>query len=147
AIKYDRVEAVAISFLHSYANAQHEHDAAALVREVVGDHVYITCSADILPEIREYERTSTTAVNAYVGPAVSHYIRSLAEKLVASGIAAPLEIMQSAGGTMSPRSAERKPAYLVESGPAAGVIACAHLARVMNRPNVISFDMGGTTAK
>ena len=147
AIRRDEVGAVAISFLHSYANAEHEHEAAELVRSVVGDDVYLTCSADILPEIREYERTSTAVVNAYVGPAVSHYMRSLTTKLVAAGITAPLEIMQSAGGTMSPAAAMRRPAYLVESGPAAGVIACAHLARLTNRPNVISFDMGGTTAK
>jgi N-methylhydantoinase A len=147
AIQRDGVDSVAITFLHSYANAEHEHEAAALVREVVGDDVYLTCSADILPEIREYERTSTAAVNAYVGPAVSRYIRSLAEQLVASGITAPLEIMQSGGGTMSAASAARKPAYLVESGPAAGVIACAHLASLTGMPNIISFDMGGTTAK
>jgi N-methylhydantoinase A len=147
AIRRDEVGAVAISFLHSYANAEHEHEAAELVREIVGDDVYLTCSADILPEIREYERTSTAVVNAYVGPAVSRYMSSLTTKLAAAGIAAPLEIMQSAGGTMSPAAAARRPAYLVESGPAAGVIACAHLARLTNRPNVISFDMGGTTAK
>jgi N-methylhydantoinase A len=146
-IRRDEVGAVAISFLHSYANPEHEHEAAELVRSIVGDDVYLTCSADILPEIREYERTSTAVVNAYVGPAVSHYLRSLTTKLVAAGITAPLEIMQSAGGTMSPAAAVRRPAYLVESGPAAGVIACAHLARLTGRLNVISFDMGGTTAK
>jgi N-methylhydantoinase A len=146
-IRRDEVGAVAISFLHSYANPEHEHEAAELVRSIVGDDVYLTCSADILPEIREYERTSTAVVNAYVGPAVSHYLRSLTTKLVAAGITAPLEIMQSGGGTMSPAAAVRRPAYLVESGPAAGVIACAHLARLTERLNVISFDMGGTTAK
>jgi N-methylhydantoinase A len=147
AIRRDAVDAVAISFLHSYANPAHENEAAELLREVVGDDVYLTRSADILPEIREYERTSTAVVNAYVGPAVSRYLRSLTDKLIQSGITAPLEIMQSAGGTMSAAAAVRRPAYLVESGPAAGVIACAHLARLTNRPNVISFDMGGTTAK
>jgi N-methylhydantoinase A len=147
ALRREDVDAVAICLLHSYANPDHEHEAAALVRGVVGDDVYVTCSADILPEIREYERTSTAVVNAYLGPAVSHYIRSLTTKLIAAGITAPLEIMQSAGGTMSPAAAARRPAYLVESGPAAGVIACAHLARLTDRPNVISFDMGGTTAK
>jgi N-methylhydantoinase A len=146
-IRRDDVDAVAICLLHSYANPDHEHEVAELVRGVVGDDVYLTCSADILPEIREYERTSTAVVNAYLGPAVSHYVRSLTSKLVAAGITAPLEIMQSAGGTMSPAAAVRRPAYLVESGPAAGVIACAHLARLTDRPNVISFDMGGTTAK
>ena len=147
AVRRDDVEAVAICLLHSYSNPDHEHEAAEILKGVVGDDVYVTCSTDILPEIREYERTSTAVVNAYLGPAVSHYVRSLSTKLVAAGITAPLEIMQSAGGTMSPSAAVRRPAYLVESGPAAGVIACAHLARLTNRPNVISFDMGGTTAK
>jgi len=147
AVRRDEVDALAITLLHSYANPEHEHRVAELVRQIVGDDVYVTCSADILPEIREYERTSTAVVNAYVGPAVSTYLRSLTGKLADSGIMAPLEIMQSAGGTMSPAAALRRPAYLVESGPAAGVIACAHLARVTGRTNVISFDMGGTTAK
>ena len=147
AIRADEVDAVAIALLHSYANAEHEHATAERLRDVVGDQVYVTCSGDILPEIREYERTSTAVVNAYVGPAVSRYLASLAEKLVAAGITAPLEIMQSGGGTMSPASALQRPAYLVESGPAAGVIACAHLARLTGRTNMISFDMGGTTAK
>jgi N-methylhydantoinase A len=147
AIHGDEVDAVAIALLHSYANGDHEHQAEELLREVLGDDVYVTCSADILPEIREYERTSTAVVNAYVGPAVSRYLGSLTAKLVAAGITAPLEIMQSGGGTMSPAAALRRPAYLVESGPAAGVIACAHLARLTGRLNVISFDMGGTTAK
>jgi N-methylhydantoinase A len=147
AIRGDEVDAVAIALLHSYANADHEHRAEEHLRGVVGDDVYVTCSADILPEIREYERTSTAVVNAYVGPAVSRYLGSLTAKLAAVGITAPLEIMQSGGGTMSPAAALRRPAYLVESGPAAGVIACAHLARLTGRLNVISFDMGGTTAK
>ena len=147
AVKRDGVDSAAIALLHSYANPEHEHRAAELVRDVLGDEVYVTCSADILPEIREYERTSTAVVNAYVGPAVTRYIGSLTAKLEAAGITAPLEIMQSGGGTMSPAAALKRPAYLVESGPAAGVIACAHLARLTARPNMISFDMGGTTAK
>jgi N-methylhydantoinase A len=141
------VAGVAISFLHSYANPAHEQRAAELVREVVGDDVYITCSSDILPEIREYERTSTTVVNAYVGPVVERYIRSLETRLREVGIAAPLQIMQSSGGIMSADAAIRKPAHLVESGPAAGVVACAFLARSIGIQNVISLDMGGTTAK
>jgi N-methylhydantoinase A len=147
AVKRDGVDSAAIALLHSYANPEHEHRAAELVRDVLGDEVYVTCSADILPEIREYERTSTAVVNAYVGPAVTRYIGSLSAKLEAAGITAPLEIMQSGGGTMSPAAALKRPAYLIESGPAAGVIACAHLARETERPNMISFDMGGTTAK
>ena len=141
------VAAVAISFLHAYANPAHERRAAEIVREVVGDDVYITCSSDILAEIREYERTSTAVVNAYIGPVVERYLRSLEQSLAAAGISAPLQIMQSSGGLMSATAAIRKPAHLVESGPAAGVVACAYLARATGSPNVISLDMGGTTAK
>jgi N-methylhydantoinase A len=141
------VAAVAISFLHAYANPAHERRAAEIVREVVGEETYITCSSDILAEIREYERTSTAVVNAYVGPVVERYIRSLESSLAEAGITAPLQIMQSSGGVMSAQAAIRKPAHLVESGPAAGVVACAYLARAAGIPNVISLDMGGTTAK
>ena len=141
------VTAVAISFLHAYANPAHERRAAEIVREVVGDDVYITCSSEILAEIREYERTSTAVVNAYVGPVVQRYIRSLESSLAEAGISAPLQIMQSSGGLMSAEAAIRKPAHLVESGPAAGVVACAFLARATGIANVISLDMGGTTAK
>ena len=141
------VAAVAISFLHAYANPDHERRAAEIVREVVGEDVYITCSFDILAEIREYERTSTAVVNAYVGPVVEGYLRSLESTLAAAGISAPLQIMQSSGGLISAGAAIRKPAHLVESGPAAGVVACAYLARTTGSPNVISLDMGGTTAK
>ena len=86
-------------------------------------------------------------MNAYVGPVVQRYIRSLESSLAEAGISAPLQIMQSSGGLMSAESAIRKPAHLVESGPAAGVVACAFLARETGIPNVISLDMGGTTAK
>ena len=141
------VEAVAIGFLHAYANPTHERRAAEIVRDVVGDDVYITCSSDILAEIREYERTSTAVVNAYVGPVVRRYLRSLASSLAAAGILAPLRIMQSSGGVMSAEAAIRRPAHLVESGPAAGVVAAAFLARRTGIPNLISLDMGGTTAK
>ena len=141
------VEAVAISFLHAYASPAHERRAAEIVREVVDDDVYITCSSDLLAEIREYERTSTAVVNAYVGPSVGRYLRSLESSLADAGISAPLQIMQSSGGVMSAAAAVRKPAHLVESGPAAGVVASAFLARTTGIPNLISLDMGGTTAK
>jgi N-methylhydantoinase A len=141
------VAAVAISFLHAYANPAHERRAAEIVQGIVGEETYITCSSDILAEIREYERTSTAVVNAYVGPVVQRYIRSLESSLAAAGVAAPLQIMQSSGGVMSAKAAIRKPAHLVESGPAAGVVACAYLARAAGITNVISLDMGGTTAK
>ena len=140
------VQALAVTLLHSYANADHERAVAAALRERLPG-IFVTCSADILPEIREYERTSTTVINAYVGPVVRSYLGALAGKLKGLGITAPLTVMQSNGGVMTADAAVRKPAYIVESGPAAGVIACAHLARRLGRANVISFDMGGTTAK
>jgi N-methylhydantoinase A len=141
------VESVAISLLHSYADPRHEQRVAELVRAGLPDSVYVTCSTDILPEIREYERTSTAVVNAYVGPTVRNYLSALARDVRAIGVRGALQIMQSNGGVMTVESAERKPAYLTESGPAAGVIACARLARAVDLDNVISFDMGGTTCK
>jgi N-methylhydantoinase A len=141
------VEAVAISLLHSYANPLHERRVAELVQEALPESVYVTCSTEILPEIREYERTSTAVVNAYVGPTVRNYLSALQRDVRAIGVRGALQIMQSNGGVMTVESAERKPAYLTESGPAAGVIACARLARAANLDNAISFDMGGTTCK
>ena len=142
-----RVEAVAIALLHSYADDVHERRVEEILRESLAGDVFVTRSADILPEIREYERTSTAVVNAYLGPTVGRYIDSLTNRLRDAGIDAPLEIMQSSGGTLPPAIAARKPAHLVESGPAAGVIACGQLGRLTGRPNLISLDMGGTTAK
>ena len=143
----EKVEAVAIALLHSYADDAHERRVEEIVRAAVGDDVYVTRSSEILPEIREYERTSTAVVNAYVGPAMTRYIASLVEQLREAGIEAPLEVMQSSGGTLTPAIAQRKPAHLVESGPAAGVMACSYLGRLTGRPQLISLDMGGTTAK
>ena len=141
------VESVAICLLHSYANAAHEQRASELVRGQLNGKAYVSLSSDILPEIREYERTSTAVVNAYIGPIVRHYVSSLSTQLKGAGVTGPLHIMQSNGGTMSAAAAAQKPAFLVESGPAAGVIACADIARSAGLGNVISFDMGGTTAK
>ena len=147
ALKREGVEAVAICLLHAYVNADHEARVAQIVREVVGDDVFVTCATDVLPEIREYERTSTAVVNAYVGPVVSRYMRTLRGRLQQSGLTAPLHVMQSNGGIMTAQAAMEKPAYIVESGPAAGVIAAARLARETGNANAISLDMGGTTAK
>ncbi len=141
------VSAVAIAFLHSYANPENERKAAAIVRSIMGDNAYVTSSSAILPEIREYERFSTAVVNGYVGPTVRHYLESLIGRLRELGLRGALRIMQSNGGVMAAEAAIAKPAYIVESGPAAGVIACARVARQAGLENVISFDMGGTTAK
>jgi N-methylhydantoinase A len=146
-IRDEGVEAIAIALLHAYADDRHERRVEAIVRGVVGDDVYVTRSSEILPEIREYERTSTTVVNAYVGPAIRRYLRSLVGRLREAGIDARLDVMQSSGGTLTPETAEREPAHLIESGPAAGVIACSYLGRLTGRSQLISLDMGGTTAK
>ena len=147
ALRESGVEAVAIALLHSYVDDTHERRVEEIVRAVVGDGVYVTRSSEILPEIREYERTSTAVVNAYVGPAISHYVASLVERLHEAGISAQLEVMQSAGGTLDPATAQRRPAHLIESGPSAGVMACSYLGRLTGRGRLISLDMGGTTAK
>ncbi|UZF95770.1 hydantoinase/oxoprolinase family protein [Bosea sp. NBC_00550] len=141
------VEAVAISFLHAYANPDHEIAAEAILREELGDDVYICRGSEILPEIREYERTSTVVVNAYIGPVVRNYAAALTTRLASIGVTCPVEMMHSGGGIMRLGSAVKRAASLVESGPAAGVIACARLVSGGNEPSIISFDMGGTTAK
>jgi len=146
-LRDENVEAVAIALLHSYVDDAHERRVEEIVRAAVGDGVYVTRSSEILPEIREYERTSTAVVNAYVGPAITRYLGSLVERLREVGVTAELEVMQSAGGTLTPATARRKPAHLIESGPAAGVMACSYLGRLTGRRQLISLDMGGTTAK
>jgi len=141
------VEALAICLIHSYVDSTHERRIAELIKDSLGDDLYVTCSSEILPEISEYDRTSTTVVNAYIGPSVAKYIASLVERLAKHGVVAPLEIIQSNGGAMTAAAAVRKPASIVESGPAAGVIAAARLAKLVDNKNAISFDMGGTTTK
>ncbi len=146
-LRDEGVEAVAIALLHSYANPAHEQRVAELVRQVLPPEVYISCSHEILPEIREYERTSTTVVNALLGPVVAHYLKSLSQQLEKIGIPRRLQIMQSNGGLMSAKSAIAKPACILESGPAAGVIAAARLGTSAGVSDLITLDMGGTTAK
>jgi len=138
------VAAVAIAYLHSYANPVHEKRSAEIVRDMMGPDIFITCSSDILPEIREYERTSTTVINAYLGPILTAYFSSLRRHLESIGVSAPVQVMKSDGGVMSIGAAADRPAYLVESGPAAGVIGAARLGADSNN---ITLDMGGTTAK
>ncbi|MBT9386596.1 hydantoinase/oxoprolinase family protein [Pseudooceanicola sp. CBS1P-1] len=140
------VEAVAICLINSYANKTHEIAVTERLRERLPD-VFITASADLLPEIREYERTSTTVVNAYLGPVLTRYFDSLTASLRGIGVVSPVQVMKSDGGVMSVQAASLKPAYIVESGPSAGVIGAADLARSKNLPDLITLDMGGTTAK
>jgi N-methylhydantoinase A len=140
------VESVAVCFLHSYANPAHERLAGAILeRELPG--VPVSLSSDVLREQREYERSATVVVNAYVRPLMASYLARMRRGLDAVGIPAPVRIMQSAGGVMTSEDAERRPVLALESGPAAGVVAALGIARRLGVEDAISFDMGGTTAK
>jgi len=145
-LRREEVQSVAICLLHSYANPAHERAVAERVRAALPD-IAISVSSEILPEIKEYPRTSTTVINAYVQPVVRAYITALDARLRAMGIAAPLQLMQSNGGLASAAFAAAQPAHIIESGPAAGVVGGAALARRLDEPRLITFDMGGTTAK
>jgi N-methylhydantoinase A len=147
ALIHEQIESVAICLLHSYTNPAHEIAVRERLAEILPNHIYISCSCDVLPEIREYERTSTTVVNAYLGPVVRGYLGALTGRLQAMGITCPIRIMHSAGGLMTAEAAIAKPAYIIESGPAAGVIAGAYMAKLAGYRDVITVDMGGTTAK
>jgi len=138
------VEAIAVSFLHSYVNPGHERRAIALVRELLPE-VMVCASSEVLPEIREYERTSTTALNAYLMPVVSRYLNQLETQL--RQYHPSLLIMQSNGGVMTAEHARRRPVHMIESGPAAGALAAASLAREIGLSQAVAFDMGGTTVK
>ena len=140
------IEALAICFLFSFRNASHEKRAGEIAKEMLPG-CFITLSCEIYPQYREYERTSTTVVNACLGPRVSTYLERMSGALDAAGIKVPLHMMQSNGGIISWAEATRMPCRIVESGPAAGVIAAAHFGKLAGRTNLISFDMGGTTAK
>jgi N-methylhydantoinase A len=139
-------QAVAICLMHGYANPAHERKVAELVRQLMPG-AYVALSSEVWPEYREYERASTTVMSAYVGPLIADYVGGLETRLRRMGIGGSLQIMQSNGGVMSAAAAARKAIYLVESGPGAGVIAAAHLGQLCGRANLLSFDMGGTTAK
>jgi N-methylhydantoinase A len=141
-----RVDAIAICLLNSYANGIHERRLRELLRERHSS-IPVSLSSELLPEIREYERTSTTVVNAYVLPVVAQYLERLAARLAARAIVKPLTIIQSNGGAMSAAAAAERPIHIIESGPAAGVVGAAELARRLGALDVLSFDMGGTTAK
>lgn len=145
-LRAEKVVSVAICLLHSYANPAHEQAVAQAVRQALPD-IAISVSSEILPEIKEYPRTSTTVINAYVQPTVRAYISALDARLQALGIQAPLQLMQSNGGLTSASFAAECPAHIIESGPAAGVVGGAALARRLDEPRIVTFDMGGTTAK
>jgi N-methylhydantoinase A len=142
----EAVESVAICFLHSYANDAHETAAATRVAAALPG-VFLSVSAEVSPEIREYERTSTAAANAYVGPVVARYLARLLEGLRARGLSAPLFVMLSSGGLATTEVATRFPIRMLESGPAAGAILATYLGGREDVRDMLSFDMGGTTAK
>jgi N-methylhydantoinase A len=140
------VEAVAICFLNSYANPTHERAAQRLLEHEFPS-LSVTASCAVLPEIKEYERTSTTVVNAYILGAMRTYLSRLAERLRAIGIRAPLLVVASHGGMMGASAASERPVFAVASGPAGGVSGAARLGQVIGDRNIVVFDMGGTTAK
>ena len=140
------VEAIAISLLHAYRNPAHERTLAALVARIAPG-LPVSRSSEVVPEIREFERTSTTVANVYVMPLMARYLDDLERKLVDMGIPGRFYIMLSSGGIATPETAKRVPIRLVESGPAAGALAAAQAARQMGADRLLSFDMGGTTAK
>jgi N-methylhydantoinase A len=140
------IESLAVCLLNSYANPVHERALAEMIRR---EHpgLMLTVSCELMPVIKEYERTSETVVNAYVRPAVTRYMELLSRTIAGLGIRAPLLVMQSSGGMMSVEASMARPMYIIECGPAAGVVASAYLARRMGLANVLTLDMGGTTAK
>ncbi|MEM9014027.1 MAG: hydantoinase/oxoprolinase family protein, partial [Pseudomonadota bacterium] len=140
------VESVAIGFLHSYANGAHETRAAEIVRETAPG-LSITLSSEVCPEVREYDRLSTACANAYVRPLMESYLRKVETGLSDRGFRCSLLLMSSGGGLTTLENACQFPIRLVESGPAGGAILAAAIAKEHNLPSVISFDMGGTTAK
>lgn len=146
ALRSHGVESVAVSLINSYANPAHEEAVRDILKQAAPE-VHVTLSSEVLPEMREYERTSTTVINAYVMPVVKRYVASLEGGLRGAGFKVPLLLMQSNGGTMSAELACETPIHVVESGPAAGVIAAHHLAARARIRNAVALDIGGTTAK
>ncbi|HEX3804358.1 MAG TPA: hydantoinase/oxoprolinase family protein [Solirubrobacteraceae bacterium] len=142
----DGVEAVAVCLLNSHANELHERDVLRVIRDA-HPSLYVSASYEISPEIGEYERSSSTVINAYLQPVVASYVDDLIRRAAELEIDAPIRIMKSNGGLASAEEAGRVPAAIVESGPAAGVTAAARLASTLGLRRVIAFDMGGTTAK
>ena len=140
------VEAAAVCFLHSYANPEHERLAGEILRKHNPD-MFVTLSHEILREFREYERTSTTVLNAYVGPRLSAYLGTLEDYLRGENFSGKVHIMRSNGGVMSLDQARTQPVSMMESGPVAGMIGAGRLAKHLGLDQCIGFDMGGTTAK
>jgi len=142
----EKVEGIAVCLLNSYANSAHEKLVAEVIQELAPG-LPTSVSSNVLPQMKEYERTSTTVVNAYIMPIVASYLKHLGDRLKSKGMTAPILLMQSNGGLTTAREASETPVNIVESGPAAGVVGAVRRAVESGHPNIISFDMGGTTAK
>ena len=140
------VTTLAVCFLHSYVNPAHERRMAEIAAEEA-PNITVTVSSEVSPEFREYERTSTTVVNAYVMTAIREYLERMAGELRQRGYAGKLYVMQSSGGIATSEAMERHPVRMIESGPAAGALMAATYGKLTGCPDLISFDMGGTTAK
>jgi N-methylhydantoinase A len=145
-LREERVESVAVGFLHAFVNPVHEQRVRAILMEIMPE-IPVSLSSEVSPEMREWERFSTAVANAYVQPLMARYLRLLNDGLCEMGVTAPLLLMLSGGGLTTIETACRFPIRLVESGPAGGAIFSAHIARQCRVENVLSFDMGGTTAK
>jgi N-methylhydantoinase A len=146
ALLAEKVEAIAVSLLHSFSNPVHEFLVRDIIREKA-PRLALSISSEVLPEIKEYERTSTAVVNAYVMPIVSNYLKALRKGLDQAGVRARVLLMQSNGGLTTDAAAAERPMHIIESGPAGGVVGAQALARAKRLPKIITFDMGGTTAK
>jgi N-methylhydantoinase A len=140
------VQSLAVCLLHAYAYPEHEARIGEFFRKHL-PQLDVSLSSEVLRERKEYERTATTVVNSYIRPVMRHYLQSLHHGLEKMSVRAPLLIMQSSGGLTPQFDASERPVYILESGPAAGVLAAAHRASTLGLKNVITFDMGGTTAK
>ena len=138
------VESVAVCYLHAYRNDRHERETLEHLRREL-PHVHVSLSSEVLPQIKEYERVSTTVVDAYVGPVVEAYFTKLEGELAKSGYRGPLFIILSHGGVAPIAEARRLAAAAVLSGPAGGVAGCRRAAAILGTPNLIPFDMGGTS--
>ena len=141
------VSSVAICLLNAYVNPVHERRVADACRGALGEGAFVVTSSEVWPELREYERAMTTIMCATVGPVMAGYLAGLGRRLSDMGLRCPIEIMDSSGGVMSAARAARRPIYTVESGGAAGVIAAGFIGHLTGDTDVLSFDMGGTTAK
>jgi N-methylhydantoinase A len=145
-LRREAVESIAVGLLHAFVNPVHERRIRAILQEALPD-IPVSLSSEVSPEMREWERFSTTVANAYVQPMMARYLRRLEADLHEAGTPAPLFLMMSGGGLTTIETACRFPIRLVESGPAGGAIFSAHIARECGLDSVLSFDMGGTTAK